>query len=254
VGIIAVDVTARRDAEDALRGLTARLLTVQDQERRRIARELHDSLGQYLAALKMSLEILANPASQKKETLFVECNSILERCISETRTLSHLLHPPLLDEAGFASAANWFVHGFSERSGIRVALNLPPDLSRLPEAMEMALFRVLQESLTNVHRHSKATSAEIRLQLSAQAVTLEVTDHGQGIPPAVLSKMQKDGTRVGVGLAGMRERSYELGGKLEIQSDSRGTTVRFIIPFSSGQGQSVAMPAGSPKTKSGSVA
>jgi signal transduction histidine kinase len=254
VGIIAVDVTARRDAEDALRGLTARLLTVQDQERRRIARELHDSLGQYLAALKMSLEILANPASQKKEALFVECNSILEKCISETRTLSHLLHPPLLDEAGFASAANWFVHGFSERSGIRVALNLPPDLSRLPEAMEMALFRVLQESLTNVHRHSKATSAEIRLQLSAHAVTLEVTDHGQGIPPAVLSKMQKDGTRVGVGLAGMRERSYELGGKLEIQSDSRGTTVRFIIPFSSGQGQAVAMPAGSPNTKSGSVA
>jgi signal transduction histidine kinase len=231
VGIIAVDVTARRHAEDALRGLTARLLTIQDQERRRIARELHDSLGQYLAGLKMSLEMLANPAFQKKETLFAECSGILEKCISETRTLSHLLHPPLLDEAGFASAANWFVRGFSERSGIPVTLDLPPDLSRLPEAIEMALFRVLQESLTNVHRHSKTTSAEIRLQLDAKAVTLEVKDHGQGIPAELLRKMKKEGMHAGVGLAGMRERVYELGGRFEIQSDSRGTTVHFSIPF-----------------------
>jgi signal transduction histidine kinase len=244
VGIIAVDVTARRNAEDALRGLTARLLTIQDQERRRIARELHDSLGQYLAGLKMWLEMLANPDLQKKDGLFAECNSILERCISETRTLSHLLHPPLLDEAGFASAANWFVQGFSERSGIPVSLDLPRDLSRLPEEVEMALFRVLQESLTNVHRHSKTASAEIRLQLTSQAVTLEVKDHGQGIAPAVLSRMQRDGAQVGVGLAGMRERIYELGGKLEIQSDREGTTLRFSIPISQAGVSSAATQAG----------
>src|SRR6266567_3037601 len=162
VGVIAVDVTARRNAEEALRKLSGRLLGIQDQERRRIARELHDSLGQYLAGLKIAIEMLSRLPSGKNDALLAECSDILEKSITETRTLSHLLHPPLLDEAGLASAASWFVTGFSERSGIAVALDLPPDLPRLPEAVETALFRVLQESLTNVHRHSHTPSAEIR--------------------------------------------------------------------------------------------
>ncbi len=170
VGLIAVDVTARRNAEEALRKLSGRLLGIQDQERRRIARELHDSLGQYLAGLKIAIEMLsASPQPPRNAALLVECSDILEKSIAETRTLSHLLHPPLLDEAGFASAASWFVNGFSERSGIPVSLDLPPDLPRLSEAIEIALFRVLQESLTNVHRHSHTASAEIKVEADAEA-------------------------------------------------------------------------------------
>src|SRR5207247_5848129 len=138
VGVIAVEVTARRIAEEALRKLSGRLLGIQDQERRRIARELHDSLGQYLAGLKIALEMVGNtPSPEKRNALLAECRDILEKSITETRTLSHLLHPPLLDEAGFASAASWFVTGFSQRSGIPVSLDLPPDMPRLSESVEI---------------------------------------------------------------------------------------------------------------------
>ncbi|HEX3740422.1 MAG TPA: CHASE3 domain-containing protein, partial [Terriglobales bacterium] len=188
VGITAVDVTARRNAEDALRKLSGRLLGIQDQERRRIARELHDSLGQYLAGMKIAIDMLASRSAQK-DPLLIECGDILERAISETRTLSHLLHPPLLDEAGFASAASWFVAGFSQRSGIPVTLDLPADLQRLPDVVEIALFRILQESLTNVHRHSRAKSAEISLDVDAEHVTIQVRDHGRGMPPNVIRQI-----------------------------------------------------------------
>ncbi len=232
IGVISVDITARRNAESAIRRLGGRLLNLQDQERRRIARELHDSLGQYLAGLKMTIELLAQPSTRDKEPLFAECSDILERCISETRTLSHLLHPPLLDEAGFASAAKWFVSGFSQRSGIPVSFDLMPNFPRLAETIEIALFRVLQESLTNVHRHSRTRGAEIRVDLTGQEVTLEIKDFGCGIPPNVLRPMQKNGMQSGVGLAGMRERVNELGGKLQIESSSQGTTIRVTIPLS----------------------
>ncbi len=232
VGMIAVDVTARRNAEEALRKLSGRLLGVQDQERRRIARELHDSLGQYLAGLKIALEMLnSSPQSEKNQALLAECSEILEKSITETRTLSHLLHPPLLDEAGFASAASWFVSGFSERSGIAVSLDLPPDLPRLSEAVEIAFFRVLQESLTNVHRHSRATSAQIRVEADVEQVTMEIRDYGQGMPPGVLEQIDGQGVKLGVGLAGMRERIHELGGIFEVRSDENGTTVRAIAPL-----------------------
>ena len=232
VGLIAVDVTARRNAEEALRKLSGRLLGIQDQERRRIARELHDSLGQYLAGLKIAIEMLASSSqSEKNQALLVECSEILEKSITETRTLSHLLHPPLLDEAGFASAASWFVSGFSERSGIPVSLDLPPDLPRPSEAVEIALFRVLQESLTNVHRHSRAASAEIKVEADAEQITIEIRDHGRGMPREILEQVG-DGTRLGVGLAGMRERIHELVGEFEVKSDENGTTIRATVPFS----------------------
>jgi PAS domain S-box-containing protein len=241
VGVIAVDVTARRNAEGAIRHLTARLLNLQDQERRRIAREIHDSLGQYLAALKITLDMMANPAFVKKAELLSECSELVQRCISETRTISHLLHPPLLDEAGFASAASWFVNGFSQRSGIPVTLDLPPNLPRLPNAVEIALFRVLQESLTNVHRHSESKSAEICVKTSAGCVTLDVRDHGRGIAPQRLQQMQVDGAHSGVGLAGMRERVRELGGEFEIQSNRAGTLIRVSIPLAGNLGRAIAV-------------
>jgi PAS domain S-box-containing protein len=230
IGIISLDVTERRSAEQAIRRLSARLLTLQDQERRRIAREIHDSLGQYLAAVKINLQVMELTVSEKSRDTLNECVDLLDRAIGETRTLSHLLHPPLLDEAGFSSAANWFVSGFSQRSGIPVTLELPPDLRRLPNSTEIALFRVLQESLTNVHRHSKSASAEIRLKTDAEWVTLLIVDHGRGIDPELLRKMRFDGTHTGVGLAGMRERIRELGGKLEINSTAAGTTIEASIP------------------------
>ena len=233
VGIITVDVTARRNAEEALRKLSGRLLGIQDQERRRIARELHDSLGQYLAGLKIALELLGgSPSPEKNTELLAECRDILEKSITETRTLSHLLHPPLLDEAGFASAASWFVNGFSQRSGIPVSLDLPPDMPRLSESVEIALFRILQESLTNVHRHSQAPSAEIKVESDAEQITMEITDHGRGMPARVLQQLQGDGTKLGVGLAGMRERVHELGGSFEVTSNQGGTTIRASIPLS----------------------
>jgi signal transduction histidine kinase len=226
-------VTARRNAEEALRKLSGRLLGIQDQERRRIARELHDSLGQYLAGLKIAVELLSNsPSPEKNQALLAECKDILEKSIIETRTLSHLLHPPLLDEAGFASAASWFVTGFSQRSGIPVSLELPDDLPRLSESVEIALFRILQESLTNVHRHSRARSAEIKVEVDAEAISMEICDHGRGMPEHVLRELRGDGTRLGVGLAGMRERVHELGGSFDVTSAGTGTTVRAAVPLS----------------------
>lgn len=233
LGVIAVDVTARRNAEDALRKLSGRLLGIQDQERRRIARELHDSLGQYLAGLKIAIEMLSNSQEpQRNKSLLSECSDILAKAISETRTLSHLLHPPLLDEAGFASAASWFVTGFSQRSGIPVSLELPEDMPRLTEQVEIALFRILQESLTNVHRHSQATSAEIKVEADAEDISIEVCDHGRGMPEHILEQLRGEGTKLGVGLAGMRERIHELGGIFEVTSDANGTIVRASVPLS----------------------
>ena len=242
VGVIALDVTARRDAEKAIRRLSARLLNLQDQERRRIAREIHDSLGQYLVGLKITVEMLGDPTTKNKESLFAECSKILEQCIAETRTLSHLLHPPLLDEAGFASAATWFVSGFSQRSKIPVTLDLPPDLPRLPDDVEITLFRVLQECLTNLHRHSHSESGEIVLQLDAEHVSLEVTDHGSGMPAEVLRQIQSGAPQTGVGLAGMRERLHQLGGEFEVESSAKGTVVRVVIPLHRGEEDEPAPP------------
>ncbi len=223
------ELKARQQAEESLRRLNAGLLEMQDAERRKISRELHDSLGQYLSGVKMNLEVVSK--SLPPNALLKECVAILDESISETRTMSHLLHPPLLDEVGFASAARWYVEGFSQRSGIQVSLVLPEKLKRLPGSVELALFRVLQESLTNIHRHSHSASAEISLSLRADEIRLWVRDKGKGLAPDVLEGIQTNSSYVGVGLVGLRERLRELGGRLEVRSDSPGTSILASLPI-----------------------
>jgi signal transduction histidine kinase len=213
----------------ALRRLSSRLLHVQDEERRRIARELHDSLGQYLTATKINLDLLAQ--SDHLSERLREAQELLERAISDTRTLSHLLHPPLLDEAGLASAATWYVEGFGQRSGIKASLEIPADLRRLPVPVETALFRILQEALTNVHRHARSPAVDIRLCVADAAVHLSIRDYGKGFPENILERFRKNGTNVGVGLAGIRERIKELGGVLKIESTNSGTVLNVSIPI-----------------------
>lgn len=215
----------------ALRRLSAELLRVQDDERRRIARELHDSLGQYLAAAKINLDTMVF-ARDDREECFREVQQLIDRAISETRTLSHLLHPPLLDATGFASAATWYVEGFGKRSGIEASLTLPADLGRLPTKVETALFRIMQEALTNVHRHSGSRRVQVTVTTDGTSATLVVKDFGKGIPKDVLDRFRQSGTNVGVGLAGIRERVKELGGAFELHSGRRGTTLKASIPMS----------------------
>jgi signal transduction histidine kinase len=218
-----------RDSEKSLRSLTGRLLQLQDEERRRFSRELHDSLGQYLAGVKMNLDMFSN--SRPADGLLAEAMELLEQSIAETRTISHLLHPPLLDEAGFSSAAKWYLEGFAQRSGIQVKIDVPENLGRLPKTIELGLFRVLQESLTNIHRHSGSPRAEVSLKVFPEKVVLEVRDFGKGIPPRLLDSFQTKGISFGVGLAGMRERVRELGGRLEVQAKSPGSLVSAALPL-----------------------
>ena len=229
------ELSVHAEMEEARRKLSARMLQIQDEERRRIARELHDSMGQTLAALKMAVSQLSNigsPGSPGSPTSkhMEDVHALIDQAIRETRTVSHLLHPPMLDELGFASAASWYVTGFAQRSGIEVKLELAEE-PRFPESMELTLFRVLQESLTNILRHSGSSKAEVRLQRSEQEIVLSVRDYGKGIAPERLERFMKTGTDVGVGLGGMRERVRDLGGKLELQSQGAGTTVRVTLPF-----------------------
>jgi signal transduction histidine kinase len=223
---------------EALRVLSSRLMRIQDEERRRIARELHDSLGQYLAAAKINLDVLATEKQNGNAIYLRDAKQLIDRAISDTRTLSHLLHPPLLDEAGFGTAARWFVEGFGSRSKIATTLDMPPNLSRLPSEIEIALFRILQESLTNVHRHSGTKKVEVRLTLSESSVSLVVEDHGKGMSRDVLARFAESGTNVGVGLAGMRERAKELGGTLEVHSGKKGTRLHVVIPIPLETGES----------------
>jgi PAS domain S-box-containing protein len=215
-----------------LRDLSARLLRVQDEERRRIARDLHDSTGQNLALLSMNLSALESEASLFSPNLAkgLEQNAEVVREISsELRTLSYLLHPPLLEEVGLESALRWYIDGFDKRSNIKVSLELSPNLGRLPRDLELAVFRVIQECLTNIHRHSGSATANIRVMRSAGDIHVTVRDEGKGIPPAKLAKLAAAGD-AGVGLRGMRERVKSLGGELQIESDGKGTEIRMVIP------------------------
>jgi signal transduction histidine kinase len=220
---------AARVSEESLRRLTGRLLQLQDEERRKFSRELHDSLGQYLAGVKMNLDMFSS--ARPDDRLLSEAISLLDQSIAETRTISHLLHPPLLDEAGFSSAATWYLDGFAQRSGIQIRLDFPPEIGRLPRPVELGLFRVLQESLTNIHRHAGSSKAEISMRLSADQVVLAVRDHGKGIPRELLESFRRNGTNAGIGLAGMRERMRELGGQLEVESSASGTMISVTIPL-----------------------
>lgn len=234
---ICTDITARKRAEEAARRLSGRILGIQDDERRRIARELHDSLGQYLAALKMNIDMLGNepPATngsgENLAATLASSSELLERAISETRTISHLLHPPLLDEVGLLSALHWFVEGFSKRSGIHANVDVPTRYERLPQETETTLFRVLQEALTNVHRHSGSEKVDISLRITTLNVWLEVRDYGHGIAEDRLARVRDENAQVGVGLAGMRERVHQLGGSLDLASKPGGTTIVVRIPI-----------------------
>ena len=219
----------------ALRELSSSLMHLQDEERRRISRELHDSTGQDLTGLKLDLVGIGREVEKISPELagrIAENAEFISQISDNLRTVSYLLHPPLLDELGLRSAVNWYVEGFSKRSGIQVGLDMPGQLERLPDALELVLFRILQESLTNIHRHSHSSSVDIQLGLGTAEVMLRVRDYGQGIPPKLLEQFRIDGTGVGVGLRSMRERISELGGRFEIQSDKNGTLIRVTVPLS----------------------
>ena len=216
----------------ALRQLSAKLMHLQDEERRRIARNLHDSLGQELMSIKMNLESLRRSDAPNKDAALSFALESVERSIVETRTLSLLLHPPLMDEVGFPSAARWFTDQFGKRSGIKVMLDLPDKMERLPELTEIALFRILQESLTNVHRHSGSSAVEVRLQVSEREAVFTVRDFGRGMPTeSIQGSSQTNGNHFGVGLSGMRERVNDLSGCFEIQSSGDGTAISVLIPL-----------------------
>ena len=218
-------------ANARLREMSVHLMRAQDEERRKIARDLHDSVGQYLSAIIMALAPLVQRAKDLPPNLsepLREAVEISRACATEVRTISHLLHPPLLDEIGLSSAVRWYAEGFAARSTIQVQLDVPEDLHRFGTDIELALFRVLQESLTNVHRHSGSKMARVSIGADSQQVWLEVRDHGKGLP-------QRDGRlafRPGVGTSGMQERIKELAGSLEFSSDQTGTLVKAVIPLS----------------------
>jgi PAS domain S-box-containing protein len=226
------EVFVRNRAELSLRELTGRLLRMQDEERRRMARELHDHAGQTLVAMSINLAILEEGVKTKDSriaSLAAQTKSLSDDLSREIRTFSYLLHPPLLDEAGLESALRWYVDGFSKRSAIKVDLQLPENLGRLPEELELVTFRVVQESLSNVHRHSGSPSARICLTRSKRELTLEISDLGRGVAEDRTREMT--GARAGVGVRGMQERVRQFGGTLKITSTSDGTTVVVNLPL-----------------------
>jgi signal transduction histidine kinase len=222
----------RKITEKALRELSARSLRLQDEERRRFARDLHDSTGQTLAALKMSLAALNNVVSKVPQVpaLMNDLNGLADQAIQEIRTTSHLLHPPMLDEVGFSSAAQWYVDGFTKRSGIKTNLELAVR-PRLTKDEELVFFRILQESLTNVLRHSGSKSVDIRLDSNNEDAILTIRDYGKGIPTRTLTSFQETAAGVGVGLGGMKQRVRELGGHLAVASDTKGTCIIATLPL-----------------------
>src|ERR1700722_2276922 len=220
-------------ANESLRDLSSQLQRMRDEERRQIARELHDSAGQLLAALSMNIAALQLQSAKldgEGVRALAENALMVEQISSEIRTISHLLHPPLLDAAGLASALRWYVEGFSERSKINVELDIPARLSRMSDEMEIAIFRMVQECLTNIHRHSGRKTALIRVYEQDHEILVEVQDQGKGISRERQLELNSS-SRTGVGFRGMRERLRQLGGVLEIQSVGSGTTVRAKLPF-----------------------
>jgi len=235
------DITKRKlaerrlsDSEKFLRELSLHLLRSQDEERRRLGRELHDSLGQYLAAVKMRVDQISANLGLREPAIreqLAECSQLTEESIKEVRTISYLMYPPMLEEMGLKSAIPWYVDGFTQRSGIRTTLEMSGEFERLPRDAELAMFRVLQESLTNVHRHSGSSEARVRLFVKNGMASLEIEDRGKGLPSAVLEHGSDGGKgQFGVGLRGMSERLQHLGGRLEILSTDNGTTVVATVP------------------------
>jgi PAS domain S-box-containing protein len=226
------EITERKRAESSLRELSGRLLTTRDEERRHMARELHDNAGQTLAALTMNLSAIqaaCGATESRIAGLAAEARELSDGLSREIRTLSYLLHPPLLDEMGLGFAVRWYVEGFSKRSDIQVNVNLPADLDRLPRELELVIFRVIQESLTNVHRHSGSSSASIHLTIAKNQLTVEISDRGKGIPAD--KQQELTSAKIGVGIRGMQERVRQFGGTLQISSTPEGTRVTVELPI-----------------------
>jgi PAS domain S-box-containing protein len=231
---ISEDFTERLRAETELRTLTARLFSLQDEERRRMARELHDGAAQNIFGITINLsnlQKLHDSQSGEADRLMNESQTLAEQSLTELRTLSYLLHPPILDHAGLVLALQWFAEGFSKRSGIYVDVIALEDIGRLPLEIETALFRIVQESLTNIRRHSGSESATIRLEKEARGVKLQISDRGHGMKQNG-NNGHGDGesAELGVGIPGMRQRLLQLGGQLDIQSTNQGTTITAVVP------------------------
>jgi signal transduction histidine kinase len=233
--LVLVDVTPRKKAQESLRQLSGLLLRSQEEERRRVGRDLHDSTGQLLAALQMSLDRLEGSAAErldpKDREVLTTCSKLAEQCSREVRSVSHLLHPPLLEELGLEFALREYVEGFEERSGIRVNLEISPELERLTPDAETALFRLVQEALTNIHRHAESPTADIRLSAGSGEIRLEVEDQGRGFPTEILGGDQRPMARMGVGMRGMEERLRQLGGDLKVSSGDWGTRIVAELTF-----------------------
>jgi len=223
----------RVQAEEELQRLSGKLLRLQNEERRKIARDLHDSTGQNLVALATmlgQLRVSLPSDDRKSRTILSECKELVEQCIREIRTLSYLLHPPVLDQSGLADAIHDYVNGFTQRSGIPVDLELSADVGRMARDVELALFRVVQEALTNIQRHSGSQRAKIRLVRNLN-LTLEIGDLGRGVSASLKQEKDEPGFKVGVGIPSMQERVKLIGGRFEIVSTSHGTTVRVMAPL-----------------------
>ena len=237
------DITRRKQIENELRVLSGRLLSLRDEERRRLARDLHDSVGQLLAGAAMNLTMVERKLTFA-DSASLQClknlASLLEQSVKEVRTMSYLLHPPLLDEVGLPSALEWYISGFSERSQIQVELELPPDLGRFRHDVELALFRIVQETLTNVHRHADSPTAKVILSKSPTQVRLKVEDRGKGMDLPLNHGDHEERRVLGVGISGMRERVRNLGGQMQIRSGSWGTVVEILLPTAEGKPAHVA--------------
>lgn len=229
---INTDISERKRAEELLRSLSARLLQTQDEERRRIARELHDSAGQLLVGLDINLVTVTREAeklSSNASRALSESMGLVKELSAELRNISHLLHPPLLDEAGLPAAIRWYVERFSQRSKISVGIHLASNLGRLPREIETTIFRIIQESLTNVHRHSGSTTAEVHLTRERGRITVKICDNGKGLESR--DYRFSGSVTPGVGIQGMRERVRQLGGQFEIRSGETGTSITAMLPL-----------------------
>jgi len=220
-------------ANHSLRELSGRVLLMQDEERRRIARELHDSTAQNLLLLGVNLDHLqkAGPGASDTYEVLAHCARLTEQCMSEIRTISYLLHPPMLEEFGLGPALRWYLGGFGKRSGIQATLELDPELGRMPADVELTVFRIVQECLTNVHRHSGSRTAHIIVKREGAEVSVSIADEGRGISPEILDQHADSSATLGVGIAGMRERLGHLGVRLVITPRAPGTTVTGLIPI-----------------------